>query len=118
MKTIVKLCIILSLIISHSCKEKETECLTPEDVNYTNTIAPLVEAKCFMCHAPDTYKTKASRVKIYDYASLKKVGESGQLIGSITHAKGYIAMPFRKSEKIDSCSIVLFQKWVSSGMKK
>ena len=90
MKTTFKLYkffISLLIIILFSCKEKEAECPLPKNISYTNTIAALVETKCYMCHAPDVYKVKASRVKIHDYPSLKKIGESGQLIGSITHAK-------------------------------
>ncbi len=113
-----KLLITLLVISLYSCKEKGPECPIPEDITYTNTIANLVETKCFMCHAPDVYKTKASRMKMYDYASLKKATESGQLMGSITHTKGYIPMPYRKNEKIDTCSIVLFQQWIAGGMKE
>ena len=102
-----------------SCKGTlEQTCDTPKDITYTNQIAPLIEEKCFMCHAPDVYKKKASRNKIFDYASLKKMGESGQLIGSITHTKGFIAMPYRKGTKIDSCSIKLIKQWVAFGMKE
>ncbi len=105
----------IATILLFSCKEEET-CNLPEEVTYTNQVAALVETECFLCHAPDVYKKKASRNKIFDYASLKKMGESGQLIGSITHARGYIAMPYRKKEKIDSCAIEVFKKWVASGM--
>ena len=71
-----------------------------------------------MCHAPDVYKKKASRNKIFNYKSLKKMASSGQLIGSITHAKGFIAMPYKKGTKIDTCSISLISKWIDAGMKE
>jgi len=100
-----------------SCGAKD-ECGLPEAVTYTKDIAPVIEAKCFMCHAPDVYKKKASRNKIFDYKSLKKMAESGQLIGSITHAKGFIAMPYKKGVKIDTCSIAIIDKWVKTGMKE
>lgn len=85
-------------------------------MTYTNTVSNLIETHCFSCHAPDVYKKKASRNKIYDYSSLKKMGESGQLIGSITHATGFIAMPYRKGVKIDSCAILVIKNWVAMGM--
>ncbi|UZO81070.1 hypothetical protein NBT05_01010 [Aquimarina sp. ERC-38] len=109
---------ILLILICGSCGKEQKVCSTPESVTYTNDVANLVETNCFMCHAPDVYKEKASRNKIYDYKSLKKMGESGQLIGSITHAKGFIAMPYRKNKKIDSCAIEVFKKWVETGMKE
>ncbi len=119
MNTKFYLTIIVTLLMAISCSTTSKEsCDTPEVVTYSNQIGTLVETKCFECHAPDVYKTEASRVKIYDYASLRDMAESGQLIGSINHDKGYIAMPYRKGEKIDDCSISLFQAWVDSGMKE
>jgi len=113
------ICFFVSFQLLVSCKgESKPVCDTPKDITYTNQVAPLIEQQCFMCHAPDVYKTKASRNKIFDYPSLKKMGESGQLIGSITHAKGFIAMPYRKGTKIDSCSIALIKQWVAQGMKE
>ncbi|WP_025739650.1 hypothetical protein [Aquimarina pacifica] len=112
-----KIVVVLSLVtfLISSCKKEET-CDIPQEITYTKQIASMVETECFLCHAPDVYKKKASRNKIFDYPSLKKMGESGQLIGSITHAKGYIAMPYRKNKKIDSCAIEVFKKWVDLGM--
>ncbi len=110
-------CLLNTLLFVVSCNTAPT-CNTSESVSYTSNIAPLIEVQCFKCHAKDVYKEKASRVKIYTYETLKKMGESGQLVGSITHAKGYIAMPYRKGSKIDSCDIETIKKWVSTGMKK
>ncbi len=108
----------LFLIISilNSCKDK-VSCQIPKEVTYTNQIKTIIETDCFLCHAPDVYKTKASRNKIFDYESLKKSGKSGVLVGSITHAAGYIAMPYKKGVKIDSCNIELIKKWVQTGMQ-
>lgn len=106
----------LSLLFN-SCNSKEL-CPLPETITYTKDIAVVIEEKCFMCHAPEVYKKKASRNKLYNYESLKKMGKSGQLLGSITHAQGYIAMPYKKGVKIDTCSIALISKWVNTGMKE
>lgn len=105
------------LLLTTSCNQKPL-CELPEEVTYTTTVAPIIEAKCFMCHAEDVYKTKASRNKIYTYESLKKMASSGILMGAITHQQGYIAMPYRKNEKIDTCAIATIAKWVETGMKK
>ena len=94
------------------------QCDLPTEISYQGQIKGIIENQCFSCHAPNVYKKKASRIKIYDYTSLKKMGKSGQLVGSITHSKGYIAMPYRKGTKIDSCSIALIARWVQNGMKK
>lgn len=106
-------------LVFNSCNVKpKIDCKAPKAISYKKDIAPVIEEKCFICHAPDVYKRKASRNKIYDYNSLKEMGESGQLVGSITHAQGFIAMPYKKGTKIDTCSIALISSWVSTGMKE
>lgn len=120
MKTTIKrICILFTLLLIFSCKnETKRICDIPTEVNYKDHVSNLIEVHCAMCHAPEVYKKKASRIKIFDYPSLKIVAESGQLIGSITHATGFIAMPYRREEKIDSCAIEVFKKWVATGMKE
>ena len=105
------------ITVLYSCSSG-TSCDLPQEITYQGQVRKVIETNCFSCHAPDVYKKKASRVKIYDYTSLKKMGESGQLVGSITHSKGFIAMPYRKGTKIDSCSIALITSWVQNGMKQ
>ena len=91
-----------------ACAEK-VACKLPEEVTYSGQIATLVEEKCFMCHAPEVYKTKASRMKIFDYKSLKKAAEEGLLMGSITHQKGFIAMPYRKERHYVSAALSIMR---------
>lgn len=107
----------LAFLLIQSCSQKPL-CDLPQEITYSQTVAPLIEAKCFMCHSQEVYKTKASRNKIYTYESLKKMAVSGTLMGAITHQKGYIAMPYKKNEKIDTCAIATIAKWVATGMKQ
>ena len=107
------------LLFFNSCTNKpKITCALPDNITYKKDIAVVIEEKCFMCHAPDVYKRKASRNKIFNYKSLKKMAESGQLMGSITHAQGFIAMPYKKGSKIDTCSIAIIDKWIKTGMKQ
>lgn len=123
-KITVKLIAFLILILSISCKNKsETkskaiDCVIPPEITYTNTVATIIETNCFECHAKEVYKKKASRIKIYDYKSLKKMATNGFLIGAITHANGFIPMPYKKGYKIEDCAIQILNKWVSTGMKE
>ncbi|AXT53568.1 hypothetical protein D1818_23090 [Aquimarina sp. BL5] len=118
--TIIKLIFLLILFINFtSCNgEPKPQCDIPQNITYNDQVASLIEIHCFKCHAQDVYKEKASRHKIFDYTNLKKSGESGQLIGSITHAQGFIPMPYRKGVKIDSCAIEVIKKWVELGMQE
>ncbi|WP_010523425.1 hypothetical protein [Aquimarina agarivorans] len=102
-----------------ACNNKpKVNCNTSEQITYTNDVAAVIEEKCFKCHAPDVYKQKASRNKIYDYQNLKKMAESGFLLGALTHKRGFVPMPYKANKKIDTCSIALISSWISTGMKK
>ena len=110
---------VVLFVFIQSCGEGESSsCDVPEDLSYTNGISTVIETNCFACHAPDVYKKKAARMKIFDYASLKKAAESGVLMGSVKHEQGFIAMPYRKGVKIDQCDIDKLQAWVDSGCKE
>jgi hypothetical protein len=106
-------------IIAFGCNtNKNVECNIEENITYTSHIATIIETNCFECHAPDVYKKKASRNKIFDYKNLKEMAESNLLYGSINHEKGFIAMPYKKRKKIDSCDILTIKTWIESGMKE
>lgn len=109
--------LLLLVIAFFGCQEKN-KCNISEPITYQKDIAPLIEQKCFLCHAPDVYKKKASRVKIFDYKSLVNVAKDGRLLGAINHEPGFIAMPYKKNEKIDECSILLIESWVKNKMVK
>lgn len=115
---VVKIMGLWGCLLIVACGPKKDSCQVPEVPTYTNDVASIIEVKCFRCHSKEDYKTKASRTKIYDYENLKKMGESGLLVGTITHAAGFIPMPFRSGEKIDDCSIAIISKWVATGMNK
>lgn len=109
--------VLLSSMIACSGAPEQT-CNIPESVTYNETVSKLIEKNCFQCHAPDVYKKKASRNKIFDYEGLKEKAEAGILMGSVKHLPGFIAMPYRKGVKIDSCDIEILQRWVDQGMKE
>jgi len=113
------LCSLVVVLPISSCNQKgKNNCSVSELPTYTKDVASIIEIKCFRCHDKEVYKTKASRTKIYDYKSLKKIAKNGLLIGSVTHAKGYIPMPYKSGEKIDDCSIATLIKWVETGMNE
>ncbi len=112
-----QLIIITTSIFVLSCNSKKKDiCITPENITYTKNVAAIIKTNCFECHAPDVYKKKASRNKIFDYKSLKEKAASNLLYGSINHEKGFIAMPYRKGKKIDSCDIHIIKMWIDQGM--
>ena len=109
----------ISMAVLWSCNTKEkVVCNVESNITYSQHIAPIIETNCFECHAPDVYKEKASRNKIFNYEGLKDKAESGILYGSVSHQKGFIAMPYRKGKKIDTCDIATIKGWIDGGMKE
>jgi mono/diheme cytochrome c family protein len=114
---------ISALVISSAlvaCKgSKETASTTPavpldctsKVVSYTSDIKAIMEANCTRCHNTNN---KAG----YNFLSLesvKKAAQSGHLLGTIKHQKGFKGMPYFAA-KLDQASIDKIECWINNGM--
>jgi hypothetical protein len=57
---------------------------------------------------------KNGGVDLSNYNGVATVAVSGTLIGTITHAPGFSAMP-QGGNKLSDCEITQIQKWINSG---
>ena len=82
-------------------------------VTYSATIKPIVTANCAIsgCH---TGSFPANGIELDDYAGLKSIANSGQLLGTINHQSGYSAMP-QNLPQLPQCSLDQIAKWVADG---
>jgi len=53
-------------------------------------------------------------VRLEDYADIKLRADDGKLVGTITHAQGFVPMP-QGGAKINNCSIATVIIWVEEG---
>ena len=113
---------LLSLAWLTSCTYDNAEDLAPEEptptptcdvssVTYTSTISPILAQSCRGCH---NASSPAAGVNLVDYAQVKRHADSGRLLGSITHATGYKAMPLNGT-KLSDCDLARFQAWINAG---
>lgn len=82
-------------------------------VTFSGHVLPMLQANCTKCHND---KKAAARVNLSNYEGVKKVSDEGELMGTVTHSKGFKAMP-KKADKLSDCQIAMLQKWVNEGAK-
>lgn len=79
--------------------------------NYSTQIKTIMQNNCSSCHST----ASASGGIITDtYPDLKRIADNGTLVGSVSHAAGFRAMP-QNLPKLSSCNIQLIEKWVREG---
>jgi hypothetical protein len=91
-----------------------TNCGTACDENafaYTANVKPIISNYCTGCHSGSN---ASNGMDLSAAAGVKSAASSGRLIGAISHASGYIAMP-QGGAKLSDCQINVIQKWLAAG---
>lgn len=70
-----------------------------------------IDARCLNCHSGNT---ASGGVNLGSYETIKPVALSGRLLGVISHAPGFTAMPMG-SPKLSDCQVDQVRKWVQAG---
>lgn len=81
------------------------------NMKYLANVLPIIQTNCYSCHGNGNASGGAT---LDSYTSLKKYAANGYLVGNITHAPGYVGMPYNQP-KMDSCSINKIISWVKNG---
>ena len=105
-------------VLLFSCSKKNEEELggnnnTCESTNmaFATDIKPILQNFCFGCHGNGLSQ---NGINFDTYAGVKAVAENGKLVGAISHASGFVAMP-QSAAKLSECNINKIKNWVSSG---
>ncbi|WP_158559193.1 c-type cytochrome [Deminuibacter soli] len=91
----------------------DTTIVTCDTVNskYSTAVQPILQANCYSCHANGNVN---GGVTLGSYANVKQQATNGNLIGVITHASGYPAMP-EGAPKLSDCDINKIRSWIANG---
>lgn len=81
---------------------------------FSTTIAPLLKANCITCHSPGNVNNGG--IDLTSFPVVQAYALNGKLLGSITHATGYSAMP-KGMGQLSACEITQFTKWIAAGSK-
>ncbi|HUQ96707.1 MAG TPA: hypothetical protein VM010_03510, partial [Chitinophagaceae bacterium] len=82
------------------------------NMTFAADIKPILVANCYACHSNANFDVSGS--KLEDYEDLKMHVDDGDVLGSITHAEGYPAMP-QGSAKLSECNINKIRSWIDHG---
>lgn len=77
---------------------------------YAAIIQPIITTHCVGCHKPGSL---GGNIDLSTHAKVKIQVDNGNLIGSVTHTSGYVAMP--QGGKLEDCQITQIQKWIDAG---
>lgn len=83
------------------------------NVTYSNTIAPMMEKWCTGCHGANQ---PSAGINLTDRATVVSQASQGFLLGTVSHASGFVPMP-PSGPKMDDCSIAQIKAWIDTGLK-
>jgi uncharacterized membrane protein len=125
-KTIIIVCIATAITIAFTitaCTKASEDVLAAKsnvtcdttNVSYSADVVPILQGNCYSCHSTAT--NAGSGGIIFDsYSGLQHWAANGYLIGNITHAPGYVPMPYGGG-KLSDCEISKIQAWIDQGTK-
>lgn len=123
MKTaVISFCALLLVLLLNRCYYDSEEFLFPDtggecdtvDVTYSASVKPILENNCLACHANNVSVALGGSVRLEDYADVKLRADEGKLVGTISHAQGFVPMP-QGLPKLDDCLIETVRIWVEQG---
>ncbi|WEK35610.1 MAG: cytochrome c [Candidatus Pseudobacter hemicellulosilyticus] len=80
---------------------------------YAAHVVPILTANCYGCHGASS-NAGSGGIVLEGYNNLRPKAVSGTLIGVITHAAGFPAMP-KGGAKLSDCNINVIRSWINNG---
>jgi len=78
---------------------------------YSGAVQSIMQDNCVACHSGTLQN---GGVDLSNYTGVHAVAINGKLIGTVTHAAGFSAMP-QGANKLSDCNITQIQKWIDAG---
>ena len=83
------------------------------NMKYAANVVPILKAACYSCHGAST-SSGSGGIVLEGYDKIQPYASSGTLIGVITHASGFPAMP-QGGAKLSDCNINKIRSWINNG---
>jgi hypothetical protein len=80
-------------------------------ISYSNSILPILQSKCIGCH---NNSLSSGQVNLTGHSNVNITVQNGTLLGSITHASGFFAMP-KGGPQLSVCEIASIRTWIRNG---
>lgn len=78
---------------------------------FSTAIQPLINKNCVGCH---NASLASGGIRLDSYTSVKDQADNGNLLGTISHQNGFVAMP-QGGAKLSDCQITQVKKWIAAG---
>jgi hypothetical protein len=95
-----------------SAKAGNGQCDTTS-VKYVTDIVPILQNNCYECHG-NSSNMGSGGIVLEGYSNLSGWANNGYLVGCVTHARGYVAMPYLLP-KLSDCDVNKIVAWVHQG---
>ena len=82
-------------------------------VSYMADIAPILQSFCYECHGNGS-SSGSGGILLEGYTNLVVWAKNGYLVGCVSHAPGFVAMPY-ELPKLSDCEINKIMAWVDQG---
>jgi hypothetical protein len=111
--------VLACIILLPACVWENLEDLRPDKpdcdttaVSFSMDIKPILSNNCFGCHSNVNAPSFGGGLSFEDHEDVS--ANSTRITGAINHKEGFLAMP-QGGDKLDPCSIMKFEAWVSAG---
>lgn len=84
------------------------------NVTFAADVKPMIDLRCSGCHSPSV---RSGGVDLSTQANVEAVGRTGKLLGSITRASGFKAMPPSASARVSDCEVAKVRAWITGGYR-
>ena len=108
------------LALVAGCSWEDAESFYPDTENcdtlgisFAVNVVPVLVNHCYICHSNVNAPDFAEGITLEDYEDVS--ASSSLIVSAINHVDGFSSMP-KESEKLDNCSIRVFEAWVVAGM--
>jgi hypothetical protein len=80
------------------------------NVTFAATVYPVIKAACTGCHSGSD---PSGKIALSTYVDIKLQVTTGKLLGAITRADGYVAMP--PTATLSDCDLTAIKIWIRNG---
>jgi hypothetical protein len=92
----------------------QTNCDTT-NISYSLQVVPILRSNCYPCHGAGNTAGSGGN-ELATFGEQKVYADNGFLVGNVTHAPGYIGMPYGLP-KLPACEMNTIVAWVHQGTK-
>jgi hypothetical protein len=82
-------------------------------VSYSKQVVPILQSICYECHGNGT-SAGSGGILLQGYSNLLVWAQNGYLVGCVTHAPGFVPMPYLLPA-LPACEMNTIAAWVHQG---